>query len=96
MGMLEDIEREGGEGLMLRKAGSYVSSATARSASPLTALLRRMYEGKRSSTLLKIKTFHDAEARVIGYVGGQGKHSGSTGALKCEMECGKVCLVDTA
>jgi DNA ligase 1 len=41
---------------------------------------------------LKIKTFYDAEAIVTGYVPGKGKHSGSTGALKCKMASGKVLL----
>lgn len=43
-----------------------------------------LYEGKRSQTLLKVKTFHDAEAWVIGHVPGKGKHKGRLGALKCE------------
>lgn len=41
------------------------------------------YEPRRSSTLLKVKRFHDTEARVIGYVAGKGKHAGRLGALKC-------------
>ena len=49
-----------------------------------------MYEGRRSSTLYKIKTFYDAEAEVTGYEAGKGKHVGSTGALKCKMASGKV------
>ncbi|EIM86354.1 DNA ligase/mRNA capping enzyme, partial [Stereum hirsutum FP-91666 SS1] len=51
------------------------------------------YEGRRSSTLLKIKTFFDAEAEVTGYVPGKGKHTGSTGALKCKMASGKTFAV---
>ncbi|KAG6832402.1 hypothetical protein H0H92_002670 [Tricholoma furcatifolium] len=47
------------------------------------------YEGGRSRTLLKIKSFYDAEAVVIGYTPGTGKHEGSTGGLKCKMESGK-------
>ncbi|KII90494.1 hypothetical protein PLICRDRAFT_39053 [Plicaturopsis crispa FD-325 SS-3] len=49
-----------------------------------------LYEGNRSGTLLKIKTFFDAEARVTGYVPGKGRHKGATGALKCEMASGKT------
>ncbi|KAF9442750.1 hypothetical protein P691DRAFT_810139 [Macrolepiota fuliginosa MF-IS2] len=49
-----------------------------------------LYEGYRSSTLLKIKTFYDAEAIVTGYVDGKGKHKGATGALKCQMASGKT------
>lgn len=47
------------------------------------------YEGRRSSTLLKLKSFYDAEARVIGYEPGKGKHAGSVGSLRCVMESGK-------
>jgi DNA ligase len=43
------------------------------------------YESGRSSTLLKIKTFHDAEARVIGHLAGKGRHKGRLGALEVEM-----------
>lgn len=53
------------------------------------------YEGTRSSSLLKIKTFHDAEAEVIGYAAGKGKHTGATGALQCRMESGKTFNVGT-
>ncbi|EIM79127.1 nucleic acid-binding protein [Stereum hirsutum FP-91666 SS1] len=51
------------------------------------------YEGRRSSTLLKIKPFFDAEAEVTGYVPGKGKHTGSTDALKCKMASGKAFAV---
>ncbi|KAJ3519118.1 hypothetical protein NMY22_g13344 [Coprinellus aureogranulatus] len=47
------------------------------------------YEGKRSNTLQKVKTFFDAEAVVTGHTAGQGKHAGSTGALECKMASGK-------
>ncbi|KAF8600119.1 DNA ligase/mRNA capping enzyme [Ceratobasidium sp. AG-I] len=67
---LKDVERDGGEGVMLRQPGSE-------------------YEGKRSSSLLKVKTFYDGEAKVVGYEPGKGKHKGVVGALKCEMESGK-------
>ncbi|KZT30991.1 DNA ligase/mRNA capping enzyme [Neolentinus lepideus HHB14362 ss-1] len=71
---LKEVEREGGEGLMLREPGS-------------------VYVGSRSNTLLKIKTFYDAEAVVTGYVPGKGKHKSSTGALKCKMASGKTFAV---
>ncbi|KIK57446.1 hypothetical protein GYMLUDRAFT_46330 [Collybiopsis luxurians FD-317 M1] len=48
------------------------------------------YEGKRSSTLLKIKSFYDAEAMVTGYKPGKGRNAGVTGALKCKMASGKT------
>ncbi|KAJ3186550.1 hypothetical protein HDU85_007370 [Gaertneriomyces sp. JEL0708] len=53
------------------------------------------YEGKRSATLRKVKTFYDAEAKVVGYEPGKGKHKGSTGALKCVMESGKEFKIGT-
>lgn len=46
------------------------------------------YEAGRSSTLLKVKTFHDAEARVIGHVAGAGRHKGRLGALQVELADG--------
>lgn len=47
------------------------------------------YVNGRSSHLLKVKTFHDAEAKVIGYEPGKGKYTGMTGALRCQMLSGK-------
>ena len=58
----------------------------------LTHLVISVYEGHRSGTLLKIKTFYDAEAIVVGHAPGKGRNKGITGALKCKMESGKVCL----
>jgi DNA ligase 1 len=46
------------------------------------------YEACRSSTLLKVKTFHDAEARVLQHLPGTGKHKGRLGALLVEMPDG--------
>ncbi len=45
------------------------------------------YEVGRSTTLLKVKTFHDAEAIVQAHAPGKGKHKGRMGALN-------VCLPD--
>ena len=42
----------------------------------------------RSSTLLKVKTFHDTEGRVIGHAPGTGKHKGRLGALIVELPSG--------
>ncbi|OQR88472.1 ATPdependent DNA ligase domain containing protein, partial [Thraustotheca clavata] len=41
------------------------------------------YIGSRSNTLLKVKSFSDDEAKVVGYEAGQGKYKGRTGSLKC-------------
>src|SRR4029079_4957656 len=56
-------------------------------------MLRRpgsRYEVGRSSTLLKVKTFKDAEARVRAHLPGAGKHKGRLGAIECELEDGTV------
>jgi DNA ligase-1 len=58
------------------------------------------YQFKRSSDLLKVKTFEECEAVVIGYENGLGKYTGMVGALKCrlpngnEFSCGSG-LVDS-
>ncbi len=46
------------------------------------------YEYGRSHSLLKVKTFHDAEARVLEYLPGTGKHKGKMGALSVELSNG--------
>jgi DNA ligase-1 len=54
-------------------------------------MLRRpksSYEVGRSNSLLKVKTFHDAEASVIGHAAGAGKHKGRLGALTVELADG--------
>ena len=43
-----------------------------------------VYENKRSKSLLKVKTFHDDEAVVLGYKPGTGRCQGMVGALKCK------------
>ncbi|KAF9020124.1 DNA ligase/mRNA capping enzyme [Hymenopellis radicata] len=48
------------------------------------------YEGRRSATLLKVKTFYDAEAIVTGHNEGHGRNVGVCGALLCKMESGKA------
>ncbi|HEY1098520.1 MAG TPA: DNA ligase, partial [Myxococcota bacterium] len=53
------------------------------------------YEAGRSHTLLKVKTFHDAEARVVEHEGGKGKHKGRLGALVCVSDTGKRFNVGT-
>ncbi|KAE8191182.1 hypothetical protein CF336_g4978, partial [Tilletia laevis] len=73
---LTKVEAVGGEGLMLRKAGS-------------------QYDHRRSRSLLKVKTFYDAEAIVISIEQGEGKNSGRMGALGCQMENGARFKVGT-
>jgi DNA ligase-1 len=46
------------------------------------------YAVGRSLTLLKVKRFQDAEARVLGHEGGKGRHKGRLGALLVEMANG--------
>jgi DNA ligase-1 len=73
---LARLEALGGEGLMMRQAGS-------------------KYESGRSSTLLKVKNFHDAEARVLKHLEGAGRHKGRLGALFVEMADGTTFSVGT-
>jgi DNA ligase 1 len=47
-----------------------------------------LYEVGRSHTLLKVKSFFDAEARVVGHEPGKGKHKGRLGALVLQMPDG--------
>ncbi|GAA5921258.1 hypothetical protein JCM1841_001658 [Sporobolomyces salmonicolor] len=68
---LAEVQKMGGEGLMLRQPKS-------------------LYVPKRSKTLLKVKTFYDAEAKVVGYEPGKGKYEGLTGSLICAMEDGST------
>ena len=54
-------------------------------------MLRRpasMYETRRSSTLLKVKRFHDCEAVVVGHESGKGRHKGRLGALLVQLPNG--------
>jgi DNA ligase-1 len=73
---LTRLEALGGEGLMMRRAGS-------------------KYESGRSTTLLKVKRFHDAEARVLQHLAGAGRHKGRLGALLVEMPDGTTFSVGT-
>ena len=61
-------------------------------------MLRRpgsRYESGRSPTLLKVKTFHDAEARVLQHREGSGRHKGRMGALLVELPDGTTFSVGT-
>jgi DNA ligase 1 len=53
------------------------------------------YEVGRSLTLLKVKSFHDAEARVLEHLKGAGRHKGRLGALLVEMANGTKFSVGT-
>jgi DNA ligase-1 len=46
------------------------------------------YIAGRSTTLLKVKSFLDAEARVVGHTRGTGRHAGRLGALEVELPNG--------
>ncbi|KAI8818347.1 uncharacterized protein EV422DRAFT_182305 [Fimicolochytrium jonesii] len=74
MSELKKVEKNSGEGLMLRQAES-------------------VYEGKRSKTLLKVKTFMDDECMVLDYTAGKGKHAGRVGALVCLMRDGRLVVL---
>ncbi len=53
------------------------------------------YESGRSATLLKVKRFLDAEARVIGHQPGTGRHKGRLGALAVVLPDGTEFAVGT-
>ncbi|MEW6512970.1 MAG: DNA ligase [Pseudomonadota bacterium] len=48
-----------------------------------------VYETGRSSALLKVTPWLDAEARVVAHLPGKGKHTGRLGALRVEMPDGR-------
>ncbi len=48
-----------------------------------------LYETGRSDTLLKVKPWDDAEAVVIGYLPGKGRHAGRVGALRVRTDDGR-------
>ncbi|MBS0263060.1 MAG: DNA ligase [Planctomycetes bacterium] len=54
-----------------------------------------LYEVGRSNTLLKVKTFHDAEAVVVDHVAGKGRHKGRLGALVVHLADGTEFSVGT-
>jgi DNA ligase-1 len=54
-----------------------------------------LYAVGRSATLLKVKRFLDAEARVVGHEPGKGRHKGRLGALLVEMADGTRFAVGT-
>lgn len=54
-----------------------------------------LYVAGRSATLLKVKTFQDAEARVLGHLPGAGRHKGRLGALQVALPDGTEFSVGT-
>jgi len=54
-----------------------------------------LYVAGRSSTLLKVKTFYDAEAKVIAHQPGAGRHKGRLGALQVILPDGTEFSVGT-
>jgi len=54
-----------------------------------------LYMTGRSDVLLKMKVWHDAEATVIGYQPGKGKHAGRLGALRVRTVDGVEFLLGT-
>ena len=61
-------------------------------------MLRRpgsRYEAGRSETLLKVKSFLDTEARIVGYQAGTGRHKGRLGAFEVELPDGTRFKVGT-
>lgn len=53
------------------------------------------YQAGRSSTLLKVKQFHDAEGRVVEHLPGKGRHKGRLGAVVVELPSGLTVSVGT-
>lgn len=53
------------------------------------------YVTGRSSTLVKVKTFHDAEAVVTGHQAGAGRHKGRMGALLVKLPDGTDFAIGT-
>ncbi len=53
------------------------------------------YEVGRSSSLYKVKSFHDAEAQVLEHLAGEGRHRGRLGALAVQLPNGTQFSVGT-
>lgn len=53
------------------------------------------YIAGRSTSLLKVKSFKDAEARIVGHSAGAGRHAGRLGALEVELPDGTRFSVGT-
>ncbi len=66
---LVQIEKLGGEGLIVRKPDAY-------------------YVAGRSTEILKVKNYQDAEARVLNHLPGKGRNKGRLGSLLVEQDDG--------
>jgi DNA ligase-1 len=53
------------------------------------------YEAGRSTSLLKVKTFHDADAVVVEHIAGKGRHKGRMGAVLARLAGGVEFSVGT-
>jgi len=56
---------------------------------------RSTYDWKRSSALLKVKSFQDEEAKVVGHKSGKGRLTGMCGGIECVLVNGKRFTVGT-
>jgi DNA ligase-1 len=54
-----------------------------------------LYVAGRSGTLLKVKSFLDAEAVVVGLIPGEGRHKGRMGALSVKLPDGTLFAIGT-
>ncbi len=53
------------------------------------------YINKRTSRALKVKTFQDAECKVLGYTKGKGKYKDAIGAIQCQLDNGTQFKIGT-
>lgn len=90
-----------GRGAVARPVGAIACESAAHARAELAAVEARggeglmlraprsAYEPRRSKALLKVKSFRDEEARVVGAEPGKGKHAGAMGALLCRTPDGR-------
>jgi len=67
---------------MLRKPGSNYAHGRSNTLLKVAIILIRLYI---LISTIQVKTFHDEEAKVIGYEKGEGRLAGMMGALKCVL-----------
>ncbi len=71
---LVSIEKNNGEGIMLRRPGSFFSKG-------------------RSNDILKVKSFHDAEAVVVAHITGKGRNRNRMGSIRVALPNGTQFLI---